>query len=163
MNCFDDIRSIFCKSPDASACIYGSEKFPNLCGTVLFYQLYGCTAVRAEITGLPVTDSPCSEPIFGFHIHEGGECFGNQSDPFADAGGHYNPCGCPHPYHAGDLPPLFCAGQRAFSLVITDRFRVCDIIGKTVIIHGSPDDFTSQPAGNAGEKIACGIVKSFCG
>lgn len=163
MNCFDDVRSIFCKNPDASACIYGSPKYPDLRGTVMFYQLCGCVAVRAEITGLPVTDAPCSEHIFGFHVHNGSKCTGNQNDPFADSDGHYDPCNCPHPYHAGDFPPLFGAGHRAFSLFMTDRFRVADIIGRVVIIHGSPDDFTSQPAGNAGEKIACGIVKPFCG
>ena len=43
---------------------------------------------------------------------------------------------------------------------LTNRFRVEEILGKTVIIHDSPDDFTSQPAGNAGKKIACGMIRS---
>lgn len=43
--------------------------------------------------------------------------------------------------------------------VLTDRFRVRDIIGRTVVIHSGPDDFHTQPAGNAGEKIACGVIR----
>ena len=64
-----------------------------------------------------------------------------------------------HPYHAGDLPPLFGSGGVAVSVFLTDRFHLEDIIGKTVIIHSSPDDFTTQPSGNAGAKIACGEIK----
>jgi Cu-Zn family superoxide dismutase len=51
--------------------------------------------------------------------------------------------------------------NRAYLSVLTDRFNVSDIIGRTVIIHNMPDDFTSQPSGNAGEKIACGVIKKF--
>ena len=46
----------------------------------------------------------------------------------------------------------------AFSAFLTDRFTVKEIVGRTVIMHSSPDDFTSQPSGNAGEKIACGEI-----
>ncbi len=49
----------------------------------------------------------CGQRIFGFHIHEGTRCSGTSVDHFADAGSHYNPSNCPHPMHAGDLPPLF--------------------------------------------------------
>ncbi|MBD5157106.1 MAG: superoxide dismutase family protein [Butyrivibrio sp.] len=161
MNCFDDVRSVFRRNPSATACVYGSEKYPSLRGTVMFYQLCGRVAVRAEITGLP-EENHCAGPIFGFHIHDGGECTGNENDYFANSGMHYNPQNCPHPYHAGDLPPLFGVGGTAFSLFITDRFTVSEILGKAVIIHGSPDDFTSQPSGNSGEKIACGIITPVC-
>ena len=71
---------------------------------------------------------------------------------------HYNPLGCPHPYHAGDMPPIFGAAGYAFSAFVTDRFTVRDVVGRSVILHGSPDDFTTQPSGNAGEKIACGEI-----
>ena len=50
-----------------------------------------------------------------------------------------------------------CCG-RAYLAVRTDRFRVQEIIGRTVVIHSDPDDFRSQPAGNAGTKIACGVI-----
>ena len=80
------------------------------------------------------------------------------NDPFPNSGAHYNPKECPHPFHAGDMPPLFGADGYAFLTFVTSRFTVKEIVGKTVIIHSSPDDFTTQPSGNAGEKIACGLI-----
>ena len=64
-----------------------------------------------------------------------------------------------HPKHAGDLPPLMGCQGNAYLAVKTDRFIVHDIIGKTVVIHSDPDDFHTQPAGNAGKKIACGVIR----
>ena len=72
---------------------------------------------------------------------------------------HYNPHGCDHPYHAGDLPPLFETSGLALSAFLTDRFTVDEVIGRTVIIHDQPDDFTTQPSGNSGTKIACGVIR----
>lgn len=100
----------------------------------------------------------CKGRIFGFHIHSGSRCSGNGSDPFADTDGHYNPGGCEHPYHAGDMPPLFGSDGCAYLVFLTNRFTVNEVIGRTVVIHDMPDDFTSQPAGNAGNKIACGVI-----
>ena len=77
---------------------------------------------------------------------------------FFDTGSHYDPSGTPHPKHAGDLPPLLLCNGGAFLAVRTDRFRVEDILGRTVVIHSGPDDFKSQPAGNAGKKLACGVI-----
>lgn len=104
------------------------------------------TLIVAEIFGLP--NSPTG--IFALHIHDGTSC--------TESGGHYNPGELEHPMHAGDLPPLLSCDGRAFFAVLTGRFRICDVLGKSVIIHDEPDDFTSQPAGNPGEKIACGII-----
>ena len=70
---------------------------------------------------------------------------GTAADPFADAGMHLNPNNCPHPYHAGDMPPLFGVNGRALLIFATNRFRIPQIIGKTVIIHARPDDFVTQP------------------
>jgi len=78
------------------------------------------------------------------------------ADPFSDVMSHYNPNGCEHPYNDGDLPPLFGNGGYALCAFLTDRFSVNDVIGRTVIIHDQPDDFTTQPSGNSGTKIACG-------
>lgn len=80
-------------------------------------------------------------------------------DPFSNAMAHYNPENCPHPYHAGDMPPLFGNQGYAFLMFLTDRFMVRNVIGKTVIIHDNPDDFTTQPSGNSGAKIACGVIQ----
>ena len=64
-----------------------------------------------------------------------------------------------HPFHSGDLPSLLENNGYAYMTVLTNRFKIADIIGKVVIIHDSPDDFTSQPSGNSGMKIACGIIR----
>ena len=144
--------------PNAVAVVNGSPQYPTIHGKVSFYRMRGGVLAVADILGLPATADPCRQPIFALHIHGGGECGGDAGDAFASAGTHYNPDGCPHPYHAGDMPPLFGAGGRAFSAFLTNRFTVPDILGKTVIIHSAPDDFTTQPAGNAGQKIACGVI-----
>lgn len=154
----NDLNEILRRKPNAQACLTGSEKYPALKGQVRFYQVCGGVLVSAKITGLPKGEAGKS-PIFAFHIHEGEQCTGNEEDPFANAKGHYNPNDCPHPYHAGDLPPLFGVNGTAFSVFLTGRFTVREILKKAVIIHAMPDDFTTRPSGNAGKKIACGIVK----
>ena len=70
-----------------------------------------------------------------------------------------NPNNCAHPFHAGDLPPVFESGGQSFMAVWTGRFNVNDVIGRTVILHSHMDDFSTQPAGNSGEKIACGEIR----
>lgn len=156
------LLSILRCRPQAMAKIAGSESCPDISGTVRFYQTRAGVIVRAEVWGLPCSESPCGARVFGFHIHEGQPCTGNMDDPFADAMGHYNPCGCEHPHHAGDLPPLFENKGYALSVFLTDRFSVNDVIGRTVIIHDGPDDFTTQPSGNSGRKIGCGEIRRLC-
>lgn len=143
----------------AIAEIRGSEEYPSLYGDVVLKQMRNGVLVTAEIYGLPENQSECSGGVFGFHIHEGTECSGNEQDPFADAKTHFNPKGCPHPYHAGDLPPLFGNDGYAYMSVFTNRFSLEDVIGRVIIIHSKPDDFTTQPAGNSGAKIACGKIE----
>ena len=145
--------------PDAAAELAGSRESSYIRGTVRFYQTKYGVIVAAEVTGLPTTLHSCESPVFGFHIHEGGSCTGNSDNPFANALTHYNPHRCPHPYHAGDMPPLFGADGYAMLVFLSDRFTVKEVIGRTVIIHSSPDDFTTQPSGNSGKMIACGVIK----
>ena len=109
--------------------------------------------------GLPSAGNKCSQEFFGFHIHAGESCTGNPADPFADARAHFNPEDCGHPSHAGDLPPLFGNDGKSISVFLTNRFTVSEVIGKAIIIHGKSDDFTTQPSENAGQKIACGIIR----
>lgn len=153
--------SVIRRNPNATAAISGSPDYPNLSGTMRFYQTNSGVIVMVQVSGLPYNTDKCKSPIFAMHIHSGASCSGNASDYFANAMTHYNPNGCPHPYHAGDMPPLFGANGYAFSVFLTNRFSVREIIGKTVIIHSHPDDFTTQPAGNSGTKIACGEIRSF--
>ncbi len=153
-NFFEPLSS---RHPSAVAYVSGSSGYSLIKGIVRFYRSAYGVFVVAQVSGLPI-GSMCASPIFGFHIHEGASCSGNADDPFADTLTHYNPKGCQHPYHAGDLPPLFGANGYAYSAVLTNRFTIDEIIGKTIVIHSSPDDFTSQPSGNAGKKIACGVI-----
>ncbi len=138
--------------PDAVAYIKGGSKAPDLLAEVRFYQNQDGVLVTVEASGLPKSNT---SGFFGFHIHEGKACSG---DDFSSTGGHYNPKGVAHPEHAGDLPPLLSCKGDAYMTVLTDRFKVKDIIGRTVVIHSKADDFHTQPAGNAGDKIACGVI-----
>ena len=153
--------------PCAIACISAAESGgqapPGVSGAVRFYQTKRGVLVYANIRGLPKSPRPCGEDIFGFHIHQGTGCGGQGEGAFPQAMSHFNPEDCPHPRHAGDLPPLLGCGGYAVSVFLTDRFSVRDIIGRVVIIHGGRDDFTSQPGGDSGEKIACGVIERVAG
>lgn len=153
--------SIIKHNPDAITTIGGSNEYPNINGNMRFYQTGKGVIVMVEISGLPTSNDKCKSPIFAMHIHKGGSCSGNESDYFANTLTHYNPNNCPHPYHAGDMPPLFSANGQAFSVFLTNRFTVKEIIGKTIVVHLNYDDFTTQPAGNSGKKISCGEIRPF--
>ena len=142
----------------ATANIEGSSEYPNIKGRVIFKQKDEGVLVTAEIMGLPIEENSYNRRIFGFHIHEGDSCTGNENDSFMNSKGHYNPDECEHPNHAGDLPPLFGNNGYAYLSVFTERFTLPEIINRTVIIHSMPDDFKSQPGGNSGVKIACGVI-----
>ncbi len=135
--------------------IYGGSANPQLTGTVEFRQMRDGVMVTARIIGLP---QGSGSGFFALHVHEGESCDG---DAFVRTGGHYNPKPMPHPRHAGDLPPLLSCGGSAYLSVMTDRFTVSEIVGRTIVIHSGADDFRSQPAGNSGNKIACGVI--LCG
>ena len=147
---FSDIAAIFKRRPQAVATVHGGEDYPDIYGKVGFYQLRNGVAVCARITNLP------KDGMMGFHVHSGGKCTGEE---FADAKGHFDMGEHLHPYHSGDMPALLSCDGFAFSAFFTNRFTVQDIIGKTVIVHLMPDDYCTQPAGNSGERIACGRIK----
>lgn len=141
--------------PHARAVLQGG----TVTGEVRFSQTDRGVLVSAEVFDLPHSGKPCEGGIFAFHIHDG-HC--SAGSPFLHSLGHYNPENCPHPYHAGDLPPLFASRDgHAFLSLLTDRFLLRDVLGKIVIIHGGVDDFTTQPAGNSGIKIACGEIRTL--
>ena len=146
------------RHPDASAELRGSAAYPNLRGKVSFYQVGSKVLVTAAVEGFPNENGKCLYPVYVMHIHTGASCTGNIADPFADTESHYNPNGCAHPYHAGDLPPLFSNKGSAWSAFVTDRFTVREIINRTVVIHERADDFKTQPSGDSGKKIACGVI-----
>ncbi|MBR5217917.1 MAG: superoxide dismutase family protein, partial [Oscillospiraceae bacterium] len=121
--------------PDAVAHIKGGADAPRLLGEVRFYQQNGCVLVVADLSGLSPTNK---SGFFALHIHEGASCEGTG---FSQTGGHYAPQGTDHPHHAGDLPPLLDCHGSAYLAVRTDRFRVSDVMGRTVVIHSGADDF----------------------
>ncbi len=153
------ISNLIGRNPDAIARIHGSKNYPDINGTVTFFQTRYGVFVVCSVKGLPSNNNICSGTILAIHIHEGNTCTGTGTDPFADTGGHFNPDQCPHPYHAGDLPPLFSDRGYAWYAFLTQRFEIREIIDKTIVIHSEPDDFTSQPSGNSGSKIACGAIR----
>ncbi len=129
-------------------------------GTVSFEQRGSKTVITADIRGL----KPNSE--HGFHVHERGDC----SAPDAmSAGGHFNPKSAPHgnhmagAHHAGDMPNLKSDANGVARLVWEDDdLTVVDgpntVVGKAVVVHRDPDDYKTQPAGNSGPRIACGVI-----
>lgn len=114
---------------DAAAVIRGGKDNKNLYGTVCFTQKLNGVLVTAEVFNLPV-NGQYKSAFNGFHIHAGSRCSGGEQDEFADAKGHYNPQNYPHPYHAGDMPPLNSNNGYAWSSFLSNRFNVKDIIGE---------------------------------
>ena len=130
--------------------------FSRISGLVKFYDTnYGGVLIEAEIFGLPNVSVPFSSNFYAFHIHETGDC----SRDFTNTGNHYNPTMEEHPNHAGDMPPLLGNQGYAWTAFFDRRFTIDEIMGRSVVIHQMPDDFHSQPAGNAGTKIACGVIR----
>ncbi|MEO6626123.1 MAG: superoxide dismutase family protein, partial [Burkholderiaceae bacterium] len=103
----------------------------------------------------------------GFHIHEKGDC---SSGDGMSTGGHFNPMGKPHGHHgsserhAGDLPALIADGAgKAVFRVEMDLITVSDgpasVVGRGMIVHVQPDDYKTQPTGNAGARSACAVIR----
>lgn len=129
-------------------------------GTVTFVQWGEVVKVSGSISGL----KPGAE--HGFHVHEKGDC---SSGDGLSAGGHFNPGGKPHghhgmgEHHTGDLPSLKADASGVAAIHFESRtIRVGssanDIVGKGLIVHRDPDDFTTQPTGNAGPRLACAVI-----
>jgi Cu-Zn family superoxide dismutase len=128
-------------------------------GTITFAQKGDKVMVNAKVSGL-------APGAHGFHVHEKGDC--SASDGMS-AGGHFNPTGKPHgdpnapDHHAGDMPMLQAdaSGNATLSAELgpmTVGSGVTDIVGKSVIVHKDPDDFKTQPTGNSGARVACGVI-----
>ncbi|SRR5690606_11247325 len=136
----------------------------NLSGTATFTQANGEVTLKATINGL-------SEGEHAIHIHETGDC---SAEDGSSAGGHWNPTNERHGkwgdsegYHKGDIGNFTVNANGVGMLEFTtDEWCIgCndpqkDIVGKALIIHDGVDDFTSQPAGNAGARVGCGVIKS---
>jgi len=150
---------VFQDSPKATSVIQ-SKSGSNLNGSVNFSQSGKQVNVTGTFSGL----KPNSE--HGIHIHEKGDC--SASDAMS-ALGHYNPTNSQHgnvqnaAHHAGDMPNIMsdANGNANYRATLTDFSLVGDqtIIGRAVVVHRDPDDYKSQPAGNSGPRIGCGLIR----
>ena len=127
----------------------------SVAGTVVFRQEGNAVVVMTQASGLTPGEH-------GFHVHEKGDC----SAPDAtSAGGHFNPSGKPHgnpgqaERHAGDMPQLIAdAKGNARQMDRLNGVSIGDFVGKSVIVHAGPDDYKTQPTGNSGARVACGVI-----
>ncbi len=130
-------------------------------GVVTFRQTGGEVMVDARVRGLKPGQA------HGFHIHEKGDC---SSGDGVSTGGHFNPSSKPHGHfdsserHAGDLPALTADAQgnaelRWRSKGLSVGTGATDVIGRGLIVHAQPDDYKTQPTGNAGARIACAVIQ----
>ncbi|MFK2824766.1 superoxide dismutase family protein [Bacillus sp. B190/17] len=132
-------------------------------GTAKLEQADTGVLIKVEASDLP-------PGAHGFHIHETGKCDG---PAFESAGGHFNPTGASHGMdhekgsHAGDLPNLEVGEDGTVKTEVTaehvtlvsgEENSLLDEDGSALVIHAKPDDGKSQPAGDAGDRIACGVI-----
>ena len=131
-------------------------------GELQFSAGEGGVSVTGNLTGL------AASTVHGFHIHETGDC----SAPDAkSAGGHFNPAHVDHggpssaTRHLGDIPNVEADAQGNATVSATIDGATLrdgganDLLGKAVIVHAKRDDYTTQPSGDSGDRIACGVVK----
>jgi Cu-Zn family superoxide dismutase len=148
-------------SGDKATAVLQPTKGNNVKGTVNFVQGADRVRVSGTVSGL----QPNSQ--VGFHIHEAGDC---SSGDGMSAKGHFNPQGKPHgnpagaERHAGDLPMLRAdaSGNASISAeldIITVGPGPNSIVGRGLIVHVQPDDYKTQPTGNAGARSACAIIQ----
>ena len=130
----------------------------------------GALSLRQESAGVRITGdvrglAPAS--THGFHVHEKGDC---SAPDASSAGPHFNPGGSPHgkmgagPHHAGDMPNIV-ADKRGTARVdvlvpgATLGEGANSVTGRAIVVHRDPDDYQTQPAGNAGPRVACGVIR----
>jgi len=131
----------------------------NVRGLVMFHAMGDHLMVHAQLSGL----KPGAE--HGFHLHEKGDC---ASTDGSSAGGHFNPDGKPHgpqdaAHHAGDMPALKANAEGKVDTEFmlhgpTIAAGPASINARSVIVHAGPDDYATQPTGNSGARIACGVI-----
>ncbi len=146
-------------APRASAHL-SARSNTKVSGTVDFKQIGDSVEVKVFAHRL------APHKHHGFHIHDVGDC--NSPDAMS-AGGHFNPTEKPHgaqdaDHHAGDMPALVAdsngVAQASFILKnVTLAAGPMSIIGRSVIVHRDPDDYKTQPTGNSGARIACGVIE----
>ncbi len=130
-------------------------------GRLTLTPVTGGLALRGEVGGF------APDSVHGFHIHEHGDCSAADA---SSAGGHFNPAAAPHgrmgAHHAGDVDNLHAdaRGVARVDLVLSGLSlgdgATDDVLGRAFVVHANADDYQSQPAGNAGARIACGVIRA---
>jgi Cu-Zn family superoxide dismutase len=154
-------QSMSPSGPKASATLEPT-KGSTVRGNAIFAQMGDKVRVTASVSGL----KPNGE--YGFHIHEAGDC---SSGDGMSTKGHFNPHNKQHAHagvaerHAGDLPSLKSDGNGNASLsadldIITVSPGPASVVGRGLIVHVQPDDFKTQPTGNAGARSACAVIRA---
>ena len=129
-------------------------------GRVEFSEMDDHVRARVRLYGL----EPNSE--HGLHVHVNGDC---SAPDASSAGGHFNPDDQPHgratggPHHAGDLPSIVADATGGVQTdLMLDGVTLApgprSIVGRSIVVHAKPDDYTTQPSGNAGPRIGCGVI-----
>lgn len=146
----------------AHATLQGAPGDTDFSGTVTFTEEAGGVRVVAELSGVDQAGK------HGFHVHENGECTHGEGDKhFTTAGGHFNPTGTEHacpptdPRHAGDLGNVEVANGTGRVELTTTGLSLSgpnSVVGKAIILHAGEDDCKTQPTGNSGDRLACGVV-----
>ena len=130
----------------------------------------GSVALNSSPQGVRITGAiqglkPNAE--FGFHVHEKGDC---SAPDGSSAGGHFNPTQAQHgnptsgAHHAGDMPNIKSNAEGVAQVDTTaagttlNGEPTTDIMGKAIVVHEGPDDYTTQPSGNSGKRVACGVI-----
>lgn len=154
----DKMRVLLQGSPATIAHIKGSEKYKNITGVLSIYPWSQGSIVKIEVMGLPGKKG--ENNFFGFHIRETDECIEDSGETFESEGEHFSNSGTlSHPSHTGDLPLLYSNDGYSYMIFYTSKFKPEEVKKKSVIIHKMIDDFSTQPSGNSGERIACGEIE----
>lgn len=131
-------------------------------GTATLTPVTGGVLIELDVTGLPAGQ------WVAFHVHETGSC--EHGGDFQSAGGHFNPGSKEHGYlsdagpHAGDMPNQYAGADgtlraQVFNGAVTLDEGETGIVGRALMIHAKPDDYRSQPAGDAGARLACAVIE----
>ena len=148
----------------AGGAVHASAEIVNTTGDVVGWAKFtedatGTLHVNVHVAGL-------APGLHGIHIHNTAACVLGTTTAFSSAGPHHNPLGAAHGNHAGDLPNLVAnvAGRGHLNAtsdgatLSPGQVSLFDSNGSAIVIHANPDDHVTNPTGNSGARVACGVI-----